>query len=147
MIKIPSDNTLNYLRYFLREVQIMRELSQMDNCKWTPKLIDIIIVKNSSSQIKCVFIIMEHVAASLLDLIRSHELTVNKLTLVYYNILCGLKYIHSANIMHRDIKPDNILVTANLEVKFCDFGLSNTEIESADPNTSSVFDTCLLLNK
>ena len=27
MIKIPSDNTLNYLRYFLREVQIMRELS------------------------------------------------------------------------------------------------------------------------
>lgn len=28
--------------------------------------------------------------------------------------------------MHRDIKPDNILVTEDLEVKICDFGLSRS---------------------
>ena len=44
-----------------------------------------------------------------------------------YNILCAVKYIHSANIMHRDIKPDNILVCPDLSVKICDFGLSNVQ--------------------
>ena len=111
----------------------MREFSQIDECRWTPKLIDMMIIKNENDKIKCVFLVMEHVATSLLELIRSHELTMNQLTMLFYNILCGLKYIHSANVMHRDIKPDNILVTSDLQIKICDFGLSNVEVEGAKP--------------
>lgn len=41
-----------------------------------------------------------------------------------YQTLCGLKYIHSANVIHRDLKPGNLLVNADCELKICDFGLA-----------------------
>lgn len=34
------------------------------------------------------------------------------------------QYIHSANVLHRDIKPGNVLVNADCELKICDFGLA-----------------------
>lgn len=39
-------------------------------------------------------------------------------------LLVGLERIHGAGITHRDIKPDNILVTRDGEVSYCDFGIS-----------------------
>jgi len=41
-----------------------------------------------------------------------------------YNLLVGLKFLHSAGIYHRDLKPANILVNQDCSVKICDFGLS-----------------------
>lgn len=41
-----------------------------------------------------------------------------------YQILCGVKYIHSADVIHRDLKPGNILVTVQGNLKICDFGLA-----------------------
>lgn len=42
----------------------------------------------------------------------------------FYQILCGLKFIHSAEVIHHDLKPGNILCTLNGCLKICDFGLA-----------------------
>ena len=39
-------------------------------------------------------------------------------------MLCSLNLIHSAGLIHRDIKTENILVDDNCDVKICDFGLA-----------------------
>ena len=57
----------------------------------------------------------------LLDLFE--RITVNQVRILIYKILKGLVAAHSHGIVHRDIKFDNILVTANLEeVKIIDWG-------------------------
>lgn len=41
-----------------------------------------------------------------------------------YQVLRGLKYIHSCRVLHRDLKPSNLLVNSNCDLKICDFGLA-----------------------
>lgn len=54
-----------------------------------------------------------------------------------YQVLAGLKYIHSANVLHRDLKPGNLLVNSDCELKICDFGLARGY--SSDPNKNAGF--------
>jgi serine/threonine protein kinase len=51
-----------------------------------------------------------------------------------YQILRGLKYIHSANVLHRDLKPGNILINANCDLKICDFGMARTMTSTDSSN-------------
>ena len=41
-----------------------------------------------------------------------------------YQLLAGLKHIHAANVFHRDLKPGNLLLNSNCDLKVCDFGLA-----------------------
>lgn len=45
---------------------------------------------------------------------------------IMFNLLVGLKFMHKNKIIHRDIKPGNILINADCSIKICDFGLSRS---------------------
>ena len=46
-------------------------------------------------------------------------------------LAAGLAYLHAKRIFHRDVKPDNVLLTANLEPRLADFGVSKEAVGSA----------------
>lgn len=54
----------------------------------------------------------------------TRALTVERAVNYSLQVLEGLARLHHAGIVHRDIKPFNILLTAENQVKICDFGLS-----------------------
>lgn len=47
-----------------------------------------------------------------------------------YQVLRGLKYVHSAKVLHRDLRPSNLLLNAKCELKIGDFGLARTTTET-----------------
>lgn len=59
------------------------------------------------------------------------QLTDDHIQYFIYQILCGLKYLHSADIIHRDLKPSNLLVNSNCDLKICDFNLAREELGSS----------------
>uniref|UniRef100_A0A8C5AUS6 Protein kinase domain-containing protein n=1 Tax=Gadus morhua TaxID=8049 RepID=A0A8C5AUS6_GADMO len=60
------------------------------------------------------------------------SLTIKKYS---FQILRAVDFIHSRNIMHRDIKPDNLLVSCSGVLKLADFGSSRASNHSAEPLT------------
>lgn len=41
-----------------------------------------------------------------------------------FQLLRGLQFCHSHNVLHRDLKPQNLLINDNGELKLADFGLA-----------------------
>ena len=68
---------------------------------------------------------MEKMEADMSKLIHSKQaLSDQHYSYFMYQLLRGLLFLHSANIIHRDIKPQNLLVNVNCDLKICDFGLA-----------------------
>ena len=63
--------------------------------------------------------------------LQNRELKLYKLLIaVIYDICKGLEYMHEKGIIHRDIKPDNIMIDLNNNPKLIDIGLSCTTFDA-----------------
>lgn len=51
---------------------------------------------------------------------------------IAYQILQAISYLHKSKLIHRDVKPSNILIDTNCDIKICDFGLCR--IKQENPN-------------
>lgn len=78
-----------------------------------------------------IYVVTELMETDLSQIIKSNQaLSDDHIQFFLYQILRGLKYIHSAGIYHRDLKPRNLLVNSNCDLKICDFGLARADIPS-----------------
>lgn len=77
------------------------------------------------NELTYIFVVMDLSEFSLKNLMDSDQkIEEDHVVSIIYNILSALNFVHSANIVHRDMKPANILMDDNCQVKICDFGLS-----------------------
>ena len=122
--KLKSISDLIDLKRISREILIMK-YCQHENII---PLFDVIIHLNqnpSVNKIADVYLVMEKMDSDLQKIIASkQELSDEHYQFILYQILRALYFLHSANIIHRDFKPSNVLINEDCTVKLCDFGMS-----------------------
>ncbi|KAI1125929.1 Pkinase-domain-containing protein [Nemania abortiva] len=114
----------------MREIEIQRSLKH-------PGIVELYAWFEDSS---CIYIILEYAAGGdLCDALRREtRFSEQHAAACIAQVASALAHMHSKNIMHRDIKLENILLSLNGEVKLADFGLS---ILSPDNRETSVCGT------
>mmetsp|Transcript_29445 Transcript_29445/g.68259 ORF Transcript_29445/g.68259 Transcript_29445/m.68259 type:complete len:369 (+) Transcript_29445:48-1154(+) len=106
----------------LRELKLLRHFRGHENCI---TIRDILVSPVDKDTFKDIYIVTDLMDTDLHRIIRSPQpLSDDHTRYFLYQILRGLKYIHSANVLHRDLKPNNLLVNANCDLKICDLGLA-----------------------
>ena len=77
--------------------------------------------------IDTIYIIMEYCDSGDLSKIIGRPMKEENVKYYFKQLICGIKYLNKNKIMHRDIKPKNILLNENKKfLKICDFGLAKT---------------------
>jgi eukaryotic-like serine/threonine-protein kinase len=106
----------------LREAQAIARLSHPN----------VVAIHDVGTHRDGVFIAMEYVeGVSLRSWIREREPKLGQIIDVFIGAARGLSAAHAANIVHRDVKPDNIIVDDQLHAKVLDFGLARSVREAS----------------
>ena len=84
------------------------------------------------TEVQVPFIVMEHVDGKLLkDVLAQGPLDPAEAVRVTDGILTALEYSHRAGVVHRDIKPGNVMITTSGQVKVMDFGIARAISDSS----------------
>jgi len=107
---------------FKREAQILMDLSS----PYIVRMFDFFTEARND------YIVLEFVDGMSLDklLEKQQSLPPQLALLIFLDACYGLKHAHSKGIVHRDIKPGNILISRRAEVKLSDFGIASGEKEN-----------------
>ncbi|ANP70997.1 serine/threonine protein kinase [Cryobacterium arcticum] len=90
------------------------------------------ITEDDGTEAQIPFIIMEFVDGRLLkDIIKEGPIDSVEAVRIIDGVLTALEYSHRAGVVHRDIKPGNIMITKAGQVKVMDFGIARAISDSA----------------
>lgn len=90
------------------------------------------------------FIVMEYIEGQQLrELIMAGPLDVDEAVRITQDLLTALEYSHRAGVVHRDIKPGNVMITPSGEVKVMDFGIARavSDTSSTVAQTTAILGT------
>ena len=89
--------------------------------------LNIIKTHSINEDTKKYYIVMEYCEKGELFnyIVKNKRLKENEASFFFYQIINGVEYLHNKNIVHRDMKPENLLLNQNNIIKIIDFGLSN----------------------
>ncbi len=123
-------NDEKFVRRFQREALSASSLSH-------PNIVEVYDVGDDNGQY---FIVMEYIdGKNLKDLLKKrNKLTVTEVVDIMSQIADGLSVAHDSYIIHRDIKPQNIMILENGLVKITDFGIAMAMNATQLTQTNSV---------
>lgn len=124
-VRLDNDQSLQRA---LQEIQIT-------SCLKHENIIDIQNVMYADElERQNLFVVQTQMEVNLQKLIRHGcEVTNDHIRIFIYQLLRGLKYVHSANLIHWQLKPTNILINAQCDLRISDFSLARPENIDADP--------------
>jgi beta-lactam-binding protein with PASTA domain/tRNA A-37 threonylcarbamoyl transferase component Bud32 len=101
---------------------------------------DVVSVYDQGTDGSHAFLVMEYVpGATLRDVLRDRgRLELDEAFAVMDHVLAALAAAHEAGLVHRDVKPENVLLTADGRVKVADFGLARAVAGTTVTTTGSV---------
>lgn len=115
----------------LRELKFLRFLHKHENII---SLKDVLLPCHRD-RFNDVFLVLELMPTDLGRLLRSRTvLSPQHVTFFMFQLLRAVNFMHSANVFHRDLNPNNILVNSDCQLRVCDFGLARAAFQQGEDN-------------